>query len=120
MDLRRWRSQKQVEEMEFAEMKMLRFAMGVTKKDKIRNKYIRDCSQGRTVRNENEGGQAEVVWTCYKERPRVCRKKNDENGVTGKEEKQKTKEKISRCREKRYGELMRRRWTLKIGRFRER
>ena len=27
--------------MEVAEMKMLRFAMGVTIKDKIRNKYIR-------------------------------------------------------------------------------
>ena len=35
-------TKKQVEEMEVTEMKMLRFAMGVTRKDKIRNKYIRD------------------------------------------------------------------------------
>ena len=42
MDLRQWQSQKkQVEEMEVAEMKMLRFAMGVTRKVKIRNEYIR-------------------------------------------------------------------------------
>ena len=34
-------TKKQVEEMEVTEMKMLRFAMGVTKKDKIRNEYIR-------------------------------------------------------------------------------
>ena len=34
-------TKKQVEEMEVVEMKMLRFAMGVTRKDKIRNKYIR-------------------------------------------------------------------------------
>ena len=34
-------TKKQVEEMEVAEMKMLRFAMGVTRKDKIRNKHIR-------------------------------------------------------------------------------
>ena len=34
-------TKKQVEEMEVAEMKMLRFVMGVTRKDKIRNEYIR-------------------------------------------------------------------------------
>ena len=34
-------TKKQVEEMEVAEMKMLRFAMGVTRKDEIKNEYIR-------------------------------------------------------------------------------
>ena len=34
-------TKKQVEKMEVAEMKMLRFAMGVSKKDKIRNEHIR-------------------------------------------------------------------------------
>ena len=34
-------TKKQVEEMEVAEMKMLKFAMGVMRKDKIRNEYIR-------------------------------------------------------------------------------
>ena len=34
-------TKKQVEEMEVAEIKMLRFAMGGTGKDKIRNEYIR-------------------------------------------------------------------------------
>ena len=34
-------TKKQVEEMEVAEIKILRFAMGVTKKDKIRNEHIR-------------------------------------------------------------------------------
>ena len=32
---------KQMEEMEVAEMKMLRFAMRMTRKDKIRNEHIR-------------------------------------------------------------------------------
>ena len=34
-------TKKQVEEMEVAEIKMLRFAMGVMRKDKIRNEHIR-------------------------------------------------------------------------------
>ena len=34
-------TKKQAEEMEVAGMKMLRFAIGVTKTDKIRNEYIR-------------------------------------------------------------------------------
>ena len=34
-------TKKQVKEMEVTEMKMLRFAMGVTRKDKIRKEYIR-------------------------------------------------------------------------------
>ena len=34
-------TKKQVKEMEVAEMKMLRFAVGVTRKDKIRNEYIK-------------------------------------------------------------------------------
>ena len=34
-------TKKQVEEMKVAEMKMLRFAIGVTRKDKIRNEHIR-------------------------------------------------------------------------------
>ena len=35
-------TKKQVEEMEVTEMKMLRFTMRVTRKDKIRNEHIRN------------------------------------------------------------------------------
>ena len=38
-------TKKQVEEMEVAEMKMLMFAMGLPRKDKIRNEYIRGTVQ---------------------------------------------------------------------------
>ena len=67
----------------------------------VHQKYL----QRRMVRIKNEEGQAEVVWTCHEERPRVCRKKDDRNGVTGKEEKRKTKEKIFKFSERRYGEV---------------
>ena len=77
-------TKKQVEEMEVTEMKMLRFAMGVMRKDKIRKEYIRSIVKIEQLGNEDEGGQAKVVWTCYEERPRVC-KKDDGNGVKGKE-----------------------------------
>ena len=43
-------TKKQVKEVEVAEMKMLRFAKGVTTKDKIRNKHIRS-----TVKVERSG-----------------------------------------------------------------
>ena len=43
-------TKKQVEVMEIAEMQMLRITMGVTRKDKIRNKYIRG-----TVKVERSG-----------------------------------------------------------------
>ena len=57
------------------------------------------------IRNEDEGGQAEVVWTCHEERPGICRKKADGNGITGKEEKRETEEKISRCSKEDMGEV---------------
>ena len=44
-----------------------------------------------------------MIWTCHEERPRVCKKKDDGNEVTGKEEKRETKETIFRCSERRYG-----------------
>ena len=46
-----------------------------------------------------------MIWICHEERPRVCRKKDDRNGVTGKEEKREAKEKIFRCSEGKYGEV---------------
>ena len=44
-----------------------------------------------------------MVWTCYEERPRACKKNDDGNGITGKEEKRETKEKIFGCGEGVYG-----------------
>ena len=38
-------TKKQVEEMEVADMNMLRFAMGVTRKDMIRNEHIRSTAK---------------------------------------------------------------------------
>ena len=45
-----------------------------------------------------------MVWTCHEERPGICRKKSDGNGVTWKEQKREAEKKISGCSEKGYGE----------------
>ena len=87
-------TKKQVEEMEVAEMKMLWFAMGVTKKDKIRNEYIRG-----TVKVERLGTkmtESRLRWYGHVlKRTRLYRKKSDRNGVTGKEDNREGEEKIS-------------------------
>ena len=93
-------TKKQVEEMELAEMKMLRFAMRVTRKDRIRNEYIRN-----TIKVERLGmkmREGRLRYYGQEEKPRLSRKKDDRNGVTRKEEKRETKEKIFRCSERRY------------------
>ena len=38
-------TKKQVEEMEVAEMKILKFSMGVTRKDEIKNEYIKGTNK---------------------------------------------------------------------------
>ena len=56
-------TKKQVEEMEVTEMKTLRFAMGVTRKDKIRNEHIRS-----TVKVERLGmkmREGKLRWYGY-------------------------------------------------------
>ena len=60
MDLRRLQytvTKKQVDEMEVAEMKMLRFPMGVTRKDKIRNEYITGTVKVERLRKKMREGR---------------------------------------------------------------
>ena len=96
-------TKKQVEEKEVAEMKMLRFAMGVTRKDKIRNEFIRG-----TVKVERLGMKMREVrlrWYGHVIRrdQRHVGRKMVEMELPGKEEKRETKEKIFRYSERRYG-----------------
>ena len=56
-------AKKQVEEIEVAEMKMLRFAIRVTRKDKVRNEHIRS-----TVKVERLGmkmREGRLRWYGY-------------------------------------------------------
>ena len=46
-----------------------------------------------------------MVWTCYKERPGLCREKCDGNGVTGEGKKREAQQKICGCSKGRYGRI---------------
>ena len=67
-----------VGKMEVAELKMVRWALGVTRKDKIRNEYVRGTAKiaklGDKLRN------ARLVWPREKERRRLCGKNGDGDG----------------------------------------
>ena len=56
-------TKKQVKEMEVAEMKMLRFSMRVTRKDKIRDKYIRGTVK--VERLEMKMREGRLRWYGY-------------------------------------------------------
>ena len=90
-------TRKQVEKMEVAEMRMLKFAMGVTRKDKIKNDYIR--------------GKVKVEWLGMKLREgrlrwygHVMRRDLEYVGCwkCRKEGKREAKEKVSGCSEGGY------------------
>ena len=95
-------TKKPLKEMEVAEIKMLRFAMGVTRKDKIRNEFIRD-----TVKVERLGmkmREGRMRWYGH-----VMRRDQEYVGIKlieielpGKK-KRETKRKIFKLSERRYG-----------------
>ena len=76
---------KQVEDMEVAEMKMLRFAMGVTRKDKVRNEHIRSTVKvERTVRNKMREGRLRWYGHVMRRDQEYVRRKMMEMELPGK------------------------------------
>ena len=57
---------RQEAELAVAQVKMLRFSLGVTRLDQIRNEYIRGKAHVRCFR-EKVRSQTEMVWTCTEE-----------------------------------------------------
>ena len=98
-------TERQEAEMEVAEVKMLRFSLGVTRMDKIRNEYIRGTAQvGRFGEKTRE---ARLGWFGR------LRRKDDgyigrrmliaEDGVARKEETGKAKKEVYGCGERGHG-----------------
>ena len=102
-------TKKQVDEMEVAEMKMLRFAIRMTRNDKIRNEYIRS-----TIKLGMKMREDKVRWYGH-----VMRRDQEHVGRRVMEmelqEKREAREKNSGCGERGYGELVQGKRTLETG-----
>ena len=94
-------TKKQVEEMEVAEMKMLRFAMRVMRKDKIRNEYIRGTIKVEQLGMKMREGRLRWYGHVMRRDQEYIRRRMMETELPKKRE---AKEKISRCSKRRYGE----------------
>ena len=57
---------RQEAELEAAEVKMLRFSVGVMRMDRITNEYPRD-SVCLMIWRESQRSQTEMAWTCTEE-----------------------------------------------------
>ena len=90
-------TRRQEAELEVAELRMLRFAMGVTRLDKIKNTHVRGTANDSECSadwKESKGDQAEVVWACSAKECGVCRKAGDWHGFAREEEKRETSKEV--------------------------
>ena len=72
-------TERMVKKMEAAELKMVRWALGVTLKDKVRNEYIWGIAKIQKKWEKAEGRETEMVWVCEEKGSKLHRQKNDEN-----------------------------------------
>ena len=91
---------RQMRKMEVAELKMVRWALGVTRNDKIRNEYVRGTAK---IGRQTSECKATLVWTYKKKRRRLRGEKDDGDGGARHKEKRKAKEKVDGFGEKRHG-----------------
>ena len=98
-------TERQMGKMKVTELKMVRWALGVTRKDKIRSEYMRETAKmaklGYKLRNARLCWL--LVWTRKKERRRLRGEKDDGDGGARQKEKRKAKEKVDECDERRHG-----------------
>ena len=96
-------TERQMGKMEVAELKMMRWALEVTRKDKIRNEYVKGTAKIAKLGNKLRDARHMLVWTRKKEKRRLRGKKDDGDGGAGQKEKRKVKEKVDGFGERRHG-----------------
>ena len=112
-------TKKQVEEMEVAEIKMLRFAMGVTKKDKIRNEYIRSTVKVERLGMKMREGRLRWYGHVMRRDQEYVGKRMMEMELPGKRKRGRPKRRFLDVVKEDMGKLVQRRRMLKTGRFGE-
>ena len=110
-------TKKQVEELEVAEMKMLRFAMGVTRKDKIRNEYIRGTVKIERLGMKMREGRLRWYGHVMRTDKEFVGRKMMEMELPGKRKRGRPNRRFLNLVKEDMGKLVRRRQTLKTGRF---
>ena len=78
-------------------------ALGVTRKDKIRNEYVRGTAKITKLGDKLLNARLRLVWTSKKERRRLRGKKDDGDGGARHKIKRKAKEKVDGFGERRHG-----------------
>ena len=110
-------TKKQLKEMEVAEMKMLRFAMGVTRKDKIRNEYIRSTVKLERLGMKMREGRLRWYGHVMRRDQEYVGRKMMEMELPGKRKRGRPKRRFLDVVKEDMGKLVQRRRTLKTGRF---
>ena len=98
-------TKKQVKEMEVAEMKMLRFAMGVTRKDKIRSKYIRSTIKVERLEMKMREGRLRRYGRVMRRDQEYVRRKMIEMELLGKRKRERPKKRFLKLVKEDMGEV---------------
>ena len=100
-------------------MKMLRFAMGVTRKDKIRNEYIRRTAKVEQLGMKMREGRLRWYGHVMRRDQEYVGRKMMETEIPGKRRRGRQKRRFIDVVKEDMGKLVRGRRTLKTGRFGE-
>ena len=106
-------TKKQVEEMEVAEIKMLRFAMGVTRKDKIRNEHIRSTVMVERLEMKMREGRLRWYGHVMRRDQEYVGRKMMEMELPGKRRRGRPKRRFLDVVKEDMGKLVRRRQMLR-------
>ena len=98
-------TKKQVEEMKVAEMKMLRFTMGVTRKDKIRNEHIRSTVKVERLGMKMREGRLRWYGNVMRRDQEYVGRKMMEMGLPGKRRRGRPKRRFLDVVKKDMGEV---------------